>query len=121
MSTDNDVTSPDSLPIPYWPPWCLEPAGHHTPTHVRGDWVRFHVAYQESFSTSAGEVEVEVAEHEFWEAGVLHHEPAQLNVLRAEWLCQVDALRLREMVGQATANAHPDHWRWGHEHVAHPH
>jgi len=93
----------DTPSVPACPPWCLEPAGHHTPTHVPGDWVRFHVAYQESFSTSAGELEVEVAEHEFWEGGVLHHEPAQLNVIGAEWLSQVDALRLREMVGQATA------------------
>jgi len=106
------MTFPDTIPawmgetppvVPDCPPWCLEPAGHHDPTHVPGDWVRFHVAYQESFSTPAGDLLVELAAHEFWEGGVLAHEPAQLNVIRAERMSQVDALRLHEMLGQATA------------------
>jgi hypothetical protein len=93
----------DTPPVPDCRPWCLEPAGHHDPTHIPGNWVRVHVAYQESFSTSVGELVVEVAIHEFWEGGVLHHEPAQLHVIRAECLSQVDALRLHEMLGQAAA------------------
>jgi len=106
------MTFPDTIPawmgetppvVPDCPPWCLEPAGHHDPTHVPGDWVRFHVAYQESFSTPAGDLLVELAAHEFWEGGVLAHEPAQLHVIRAERLSQADALRLHEMLGQAAA------------------
>jgi len=102
------MTFPDTVPawmtpVPDCPPWCLEPAGHHDPTHIPGDWVRFHVAYWESFPTAGGDVTVEVAVHEFREGGVLHHEPAQLHVSRAECLSQLGALRLLDMLGQATA------------------
>jgi len=93
----------DTPPVPDCPPWCLEPAGHHDPTHIPGDWVRFHVAYRESFPTAGGDVTVEVAVHEFREGGVLHREPAQLHVTRAECLTQLDALRLLDMLGQAAA------------------
>jgi hypothetical protein len=105
------MTFPDTVPawmsetppVPDCPPWCLEAVGHHDPTQVPGSWTRFHVAYRESFPIGGGDLVVEVASHQSWEGVVLEHEPAQLDVLRAEGLSPADALRLLEVLREGTA------------------
>ena len=105
------MTFPDTIPawllntpaIPDCPSWCLEPAGHHDPTHNPGDWTRFHVAFRRSFPTTVGEVTVDVMLHESWEGNVLRHEPAEVNVTNGEGMGLGTAARLLEAITAASA------------------
>ena len=102
---------PDTVPAawlldgpPACPSWCIEPAGHHHPTEIRpGDWVRFHVAYRQEVATGDRPVTVEVASHESFELGLVATEPAGLTIGYGEDLTPAEALRLLQMLTEATA------------------
>ena len=105
------MTIPDTIPAawlldgpPACPSWCIEPTGHADPTEiVPGDWTRFHVAYRREVPTGGRPVAVEVAGHESWERGELATEPAGLTITYGEDLTQANAVRLLQVLTEATA------------------
>ncbi len=112
MSTDNDVTFPDSPPVPYCPAWCLEPAGHHDPNRDLGGWTRFHVAWSGRMTYRGSlrrteEIVVEVSQYEANECGEDYFlEPPRVwlrGLCSDTPLTETDMPAFADLIGQAAS------------------